>query len=395
MTSRERFVTAMRNRVPDRVPVAPDISTYIPMKRMGLTASDFWVGGETPQWRAYLEAADYFGIDAWTAPEFGLPTVDEDTDVEWRSESRVDPSRDALVRTTTVTTPEGDLTQEDVCFRGDQSATTVKLMKDLSRDFRKFKYTQAMPRAIDGPFLELYRRECATRGYAFGVTVTYPGFHAWTVSVQGGVEALTYAESDTPEILQEWFELDMERGTRLMELVLKADLDYLLFGGSGTITLASPVLAAKYAIPALKKWSRMASDAGLPTMIHSCGKNRALADLIVADTDIGMLNPLEPPPMGDIDLAEVKRTYGRRLSFMGNLHTTDVMLNGSPRLVRQAAVGAMRAAGSGGGFILSTGDQCGRDTPEENIFALVEAANEYGRYDPATGTLPDLPREAP
>jgi len=31
-------------------------------------------------------------------------------------------------------------------------------------------------------------------------------------------------------------------------------------------------------------------------------------------------------------------------------------------------------------FILSTGDQCGRDTPDVNIFRLVEVARTYGRY---------------
>ncbi|MCD4669309.1 MAG: hypothetical protein K8S14_02560 [Actinomycetia bacterium] len=155
--------------------------------------------------------------------------------------------------------------------------------------------------------------------------------------------------------------------------------------------MASPGLAARYAIPALKKWSKMAKDAGLPTMLHSCGKNRVLADMLVAETDVGMLNPLEIPPAGDIDLAEIKRTYGHCLAFMGNLHTTDVMLNGTPEIVREKAIEAMQDAGRGGGFILSTGDQCGRDTPDENIFAIVEAAKKYGRYDPATGELPDLP----
>ena len=33
-----------------------------------------------------------------------------------------------------------------------------------------------------------------------------------------------------------------------------------------------------------------------------------------------------------------------------------------------------------GGFILSTGDQCGRDTPDANLFKRVEVARDYGRY---------------
>ena len=393
MTSHERVITAMQNGIPDRVPVAPDISTYIPMKRSGLTDQDFWTEckGNIPRWQAYLDAADYFGMDAWTATAFGLPLLYEPAPAEWKCESEVDKVRDALVQTTTVKTPNGELKQVNVCFRGDQAAPSERLIKDLTKDFRKFKHTQPMPKALDLRMLQTFRSACRKRNYAFGVTVTYPGFHMWNSYVHGGIEALSYAEIDTPEILQEWFEWDLERGTRLMELALQADLDYILFGGSGTITMASPELAARYAIPALKKWSKMAKDAGLPTMLHSCGKNRVLADMLVAETDVGMLNPLEIPPAGDIDLAEIKRTHGSRLAFMGNLHTTDVMLNGTPEIVRQKAIEAMQDAGYGGGFILSTGDQCGRDTPDENILAIVEAAKKYGRYDQTTGELPDLP----
>lgn len=382
MASRDRMVTAMRNQIPDRVPVAPDISMYIPLRYSGCTLQDFWMAPKSgiPHWQAYLDAADYYGLDAWTAPVFGLPMVYGDSPVEWAHESRLDAQRDVMVTTATVRTPAGDLHQESVCYRGDQAATTEKLIKDLTADFRKFKYTQPMPQGLDHAALDAQRRACHERGHAFGVTIPYPGFQMWSFWVQGGVQALAYAEMDTPEILQEWLEWDLARGTREVELALEAGLDFILFGGSGTITLASPALAAKYALPALKRWSAMAKTADLPTMLHSCGKNQALADMLVAETDVGMLNPLEPPPMGDIDLAEIKRTHGRRLAFMGNLHTTDVMLMGSAADVRRESLKAIRAAGEGGGFILSTGDQCGRDTPDANLFAMVEVAREFGAY---------------
>ena len=57
------------------------------------------------------------------------------------------------------------------------------------------------------------------------------------------------------------------------------------------------------------------------------------------------------------------------------------MLRGSVEDVERAARRAIDDAGAGGGFILSTGDQCGRDTPEANLFKLVEVAETYGRYD--------------
>jgi uroporphyrinogen decarboxylase len=84
--------------------------------------------------------------------------------------------------------------------------------------------------------------------------------------------------------------------------------------------------------------------------------------------------------MGDCDLGEIRRRFGGRLALKGNLHTTQTMLMGSPLDVRREAIRAMLDAGESGGFVLSTGDQCGRDTPDENLFMLVETGREFGVY---------------
>jgi uroporphyrinogen decarboxylase len=123
----------------------------------------------------------------------------------------------------------------------------------------------------------------------------------------------------------------------------------------------------------------MAKEAGILTMLHSCGKSMAFLEML-CETDLDCINPLEEPPMGDVDLSEVKKRYGSKMSLMGNLQTTTVMLKGSAADVERAAKKAIDDAGKDGGFLLSTGDQCGRDTPEENIFKLVEAAKTYGKY---------------
>jgi uroporphyrinogen decarboxylase len=48
--------------------------------------------------------------------------------------------------------------------------------------------------------------------------------------------------------------------------------------------------------------------------------------------------------------------------------------------VEKEAIKLLEIGKPGGGFILSTGDQCGRDTPDENIFKLVEVCEKYGKY---------------
>ena len=90
-------------------------------------------------------------------------------------------------------------------------------------------------------------------------------------------------------------------------------------------------------------------------------------------TSLTIIDPLEIPPMGDCNLAELKRLYGHKLVLKGNLHTTNVMLRGTVDDVSVASRKAIDDAAKGGRFILSTGDQCGRDTPDENLRAMIGA----------------------
>ena len=70
----------------------------------------------------------------------------------------------------------------------------------------------------------------------------------------------------------------------------------------------------------------------------------------------------------------------KKITLKGNLHTTNVMLRGSVKDVIEASKQAIDDAAEGGRFIFSTGDQCGRDMPFENIEAMVETARTYGKY---------------
>jgi uroporphyrinogen decarboxylase len=98
------------------------------------------------------------------------------------------------------------------------------------------------------------------------------------------------------------------------------------------------------------------------------------------ETMLTIIDPLEIPPMGDCILSELKAAYGEKLILKGNLHTTETMLRGSADDVVSASRKAIDDAAKDGGFILSTGDQCGRDTPDENIEVMVETARTYGKY---------------
>jgi uroporphyrinogen decarboxylase len=375
MKSRERFIAGILGKKVDRVPVTPDISNMIPAKMTGLPFWDIYFYEKVPLWKAYLESAQYFGIDAWIASSTVLPIKFKDSGVNMKLEDWFE--KDRMYRKRIKTSSLGTLTQTDMCGRSDPPTPVEKPIKSIENDLDIFLSHQKEIDGLDENKLNTIKNTCHQNGFAFGVGLGYPGFQSWMNHVEDSIMQLSVTEMENPELLHKWYEFDHQKCIERMKLAIEAKPDYILFGGSGTITLSSPNLAMKYAIPSIKEQSAMAKEAGIPTMLHSCGKSRILIDMLVEHTDVNSINPLEIAPMGDVELAEVKKRKGKQIGLMGNIHTTDVMLNGTKDEVYQKAMEALQIAAPGGGFILSTGDQCGLNTPDENIFALVEASCNY------------------
>ena len=166
---------------------------------------------------------------------------------------------------------------------------------------------------------------------------------------------------------------------RLREIV-KLKPDYILIGMSGHMISNPEHIFRELSLPTLKELTAICKEADIPSQIHCCGPEYDLVKMSAEETDLSSINPLEIPPMGDCNLKEIKKRFGQKISLMGNLHTTDVMLRGSVKDVEKSCKQAIEDAGEAGGFILSTGDQCCRDTPDENIFKMIEVARTYGKY---------------
>jgi uroporphyrinogen decarboxylase len=376
MTGRERILTALSNRQPDRVPATPDISIMIPTRLTGRGTWEVEVNENPPLTLAYIRAAKRFGIDGWMFN--GNLDFRQKSEVwQERTITRRDPDRWEVH--TVIHTPDGDLTQHMVTPRDNPSTMTEKPIKDLKADFRKVRHLFSEVVSYDAaPYREQLRAMGDQGMVCVGAGV--PGFQSLLGYFDGNLAALVYAYQDYPDLFAELVELQDQMYVRQAEMAIDARVDSILTGGSGSITLQSPALFRKLSLPTLKKITRMARQAGVLCGIHSCGKERALVEMCADETELDWINPLEIPPMGDCDLAECKQKWGHKLALMGNLHTTDVMLRGSVRDVRREALQCILAAGEGGGYVLSTGDQCGRDTPDENILELVRVAKEFGRY---------------
>lgn len=348
----------------------------IPSRLTGRPFWDIYYFGDPPLWKAYIEAVKYFGFDGWFTygnMQYQWPgdryLAIEDmrkTRERWvlRYRGRIDSRR---------------YTYERTYYVGDPPTMTEKPVKDIDADWELLEKWFAPPVGYNPSLLHEQRKALGELGM-FGVSIGYPGFQSWFGLFEGELMDLAvwyYYNHDAIEHLRQLHERQV---LAQMEMILEERPDFVLVGGSGTITLQSPKIARELSLPTIQKLTQMAHQEGIPTMLHSCGKERDLVKWCAEETDLDCINPLEIPPMGDCNLAEIKQLYGDKIALMGNLHTTEVMLLGTPDEVERAAQQAIEDAADGGGFILSTGDQCGRDTPDENILRLVETAKRYGRY---------------
>jgi len=368
------MMTAIAGGIPDRVPVAPDFSNMIPCRLTGKPFMQIYAENDPPLWQAYLDAVRHFGIDGWFIyGGLGFTNPHISCDYRW-----LEQRADLWTQECIIHTPHGDLRTVTVFPDVNPPAVIEKMIKNPAEDLPKLYDTWDFDH-VDTLEADQQRAALGELG-VYGTGLPTPGFQIWETMFEGGVQSLSYLQMDEPELLDEMRERYHDYILRMLPHHLAYRPDFILTGGSGSVTMASPALWRKYALPTLQAITAEAKKAGVLTMVHSCGKERYMVEVCATETDLDCINPLEIPPMGDCDLAEIKQAFGDKIALMGNLHTTNLMLRGSAEEVKAAARQAIADAATGGGFILSTGDQCGRDTPDANIFALLEAAEEYGKY---------------
>ena len=372
------MLIAMEGGQPDSVPVAPGMSNMIPGRLTGRPFWDIHLYQDPPKWEAYINAVKHFGFDGW------IPGVAVEFDYERERREAAPPGGQAIVQRT----PERIYTRQytmdggkrvwskrcTVYYVADPPTRDVPLDKVGLPEGEPSEWEDVQPHNSFTGF-EAYERAKALMGDrgVIGLGVAMPGFRASKPD-----EVYEYYDNNAKVLAR--FEVQGQEAVRRTREILKLAPDFLFMGMSGHMILNPEPIFREVTLPTLKTVTALCKEAGVASQVHCCGPEYDLVKIAAEETDLTSINPLEIPPMGDCNLATVKREFGKRLSLMGNLHTIDVMLRGTPQVVETAARKAIDDAAEGGGFILSTGDQCGRDTPDENIFKMIEVARGYGKY---------------
>ena len=139
--------------------------------------------------------------------------------------------------------------------------------------------------------------------------------------------------------------------------------------------LFSPALWRRHYKPQLQRICRAIHAAGLKVIYHGCGNASVVfEDMIEAGVD--MYNPLEAK--AGLDVVDLKRRFGRRLGFNGNINVQALETNDRGK-VRREVLRKLNAA-KGGGFIFQS-DHSVPDTVDfETYDYAMELVREHGKY---------------
>jgi hypothetical protein len=171
-----------------------------------------------------------------------------------------------------------------------------------------------------------------------------------------------------------------------------AKVDYLLSQGVGPFWHFNGVERASPPMMGPRQWEELvvpydgeimrrikARDPEARIHVHCHGKVSALLDSFL-EMGVDSIDPVEPPPQGDIELAEARRRVGDRMTLFGNIEFS-LMDMGTPDEVERAVVSAIRDGGTQRMIVCPSAVPHERHTSRFNANArrYLETALKYGK----------------
>ena len=385
MTGKQRVAKAMRREKADRVPVFCQLSLGHYMARSGKTPYRLWFSPEDFT-DALVEFAGRYRFDGVLVNLPGRPRDWEtlvasterngtETKIHWRGGGMtLCPDADNAHYFGSAGRPTLDAVDPSSLYYIEPHCIT-EVTHPFSFDF-------APPSSVRGPsfFPEYYldTLKLAIRKCGEELHVSSEIFSPFTqlmelLGYSEGLIAVMYDPGKCERMLASL----TEGAADLAVLQARAGADAVLvssaFAGAGFLSLEH---YRRFVLPYEKSIAeRVHRETDAPIYVHTCG---SIGDRIGAMAEVGYdgVDTMDPPPLGDTDIAKVKRDFGDRLFLKGNLDPVNLLLKGSAEAIRGRAAELIGTAGQGGGYILSTACSVSPGTDPRNIAILSETSIE-------------------
>ena len=380
-TARTRLAAAMRREHPDRVPVMCQPSVGFVLRQLpDLDPIDLWHNHGGALARGFCEISRRFGFDGVLIPAVGAAPLDERTVlridrahpegplVYFRNGDRCVYCRNDLPRYTHAAPPErelGDLDPAAIAAQLSYHPPSTHLRMHLAEGAvgRVAELRQA--RAIMGPDVSIHGALYSPEDYLIDL-----------LGADGAMIALLTEPEKCRELLARF--AAAVAGHAREQIAAGVDALNVSAPWAGQ-SFVSPRLHRELLAPAQAVIVAAARAGGVPSYSHTCG---AIGDRLEAIIDTGFdgIECLDPPPLGNVELADAVRRIGHRAFIKGNIDPVHVLLLGTPDQIRADVIRRLEVGMTAGGFILSTACAIAPETPAANVALLRELVDRYGKY---------------
>lgn len=214
--------------------------------------------------------------------------------------------------------------------------------------------------------------EAAVKAPYRGFTVVNLGFslyeRAWTLA---GMEQTLMAMAADAAFVHRLMDRILAYNLAVIEHACSYGVDAMMFGddwGHQHGLIMGYSHWREFILPRIRQMYAAVHMHGKRVFIHSCGKVDSLfPDLIRAGVDV--FNPFQPEV---IDVEEAKRVYGSQLCFYGGISTQRLLPYGTSQEVRDQVRRLIDTVGVNGGYIAAPAHAIPGDARPENVEAMID-----------------------
>jgi uroporphyrinogen decarboxylase len=382
MTSRERVVTALDHREPDRVPsgIWCTLDAYkMIRKNLGLDVKDSYPVGSTT-WTQDVAAeedvveklgADLIRINVSPPGGVGFREIENGLLIdEWGViRKRVAYEKGSYLDI--VKYPLGDATIKDLDdypWPDPHDPAVTEGIRERAEWLRKHT-----------PYAILL--QCG-RGGIFEQAKYMRGYAKIFEDFVGEVDFVHALFKRLTQIEKEFNRVGLEAAGEFVDVVRMSPEDL----ASENQTFCSPSMFKQIILPYYKEAIHFAKtlfhqkNPKGKIQFHSCGAVSYPFMEGLLDAGINVYDALEVKVKEESRPGRFKEKFGDRLAFLGGIDVQWTLPFGKPEDVRNEVKTRIAEMAPGGGYILSSSHRLTPDFPFENIVTMYKAAKEYGKY---------------
>ena len=370
ITPKQRMLNAYNGVFSDRYPVAPELWYYYPAKVLGVSMIEF--EREMPFWSALKTTFEKYNCEGWGIAFPSISNENLKTDVTLKKVSE-----NQYLETTKANHNGNEFISEKMFDTEEPSWVTRHLaenISDLSKaidmklDHKNILDYEDANRAHDG----------VGESYLLEMWLGVP-FFDFIAELIGFQEAIMYFIEEDRDILLSYRARYIEYQKNFIKKVAEnTRYESFMIGCSYSCnSLIGPNMWREWDKPYLAEMADEIHKHNKLLHVHFHGRSIDTAEDF-AEIGLDCVCPFERPPGGDIvgleGLKEVRRKLGGRVTMNGNVHTVETLIRGTADQVRKEVQEIKEAFQGEPRLIIGSGDQVGRETPEENLFAMIEEA---------------------